>query len=144
MATWRNKASAVISEVIRQNPGMEPKELRKLISAAYPFGERKYHPYKIWCDEVNRQLGPQPQAEMSVSEAQSLTFDLCNAYMFQNFDIGALVSGRLLRVAEELDKFNGLLNLDTVMISAATARFLRGLKNKLEKENAKTNSTEAN
>lgn len=134
MSTWRSQAATVIFDVIRQNPGMEPKKLRKLISAAYPFGERKYYPYKIWCDEVKRQLGPQPQAEMSVSEAQSLTADLCQAYMFHNFDIGALVSGRLLCVAEELDKFNGLLNPDTVMISTATTKFLRGLKNKLERQ----------
>lgn len=134
MATWRNQAASVISDVIRQNPNMEQKKLRKLISAAYPFGERKYHPYKIWRDEVNRQLGPQPQAEISVSEAQSLTSELCDAYMFHDFDIGALVSGRLLRVAEELDKFNGLQNLDTVKISGATTKFLRGLKNKLERQ----------
>ncbi len=138
MSMWRDKAATVISGVIGQNPGTKTKELRKLISAVYPFGERKHHPYKIWCDEVNRQLGPQPQAEMSVSEAQSLTFELCDAYMFHDFDIGALVSGRLLRVAEELDKFNGLSNLDTVMISAATTRFLRGLKNKLERQQRET------
>lgn len=138
MATWRDKAATVISDVIRQNPGMEQKELRKLISAAYPFGERKHHPYKIWCDEVKRQLGPQPQAEMSVSEAQSLTADLCDAYMFHGFNIGALVSGRLLRIAEELDKFNGLLNLDTVKISVTTTRFLRQLKTKLERQQRET------
>jgi hypothetical protein len=23
---------------------------------AYPWGERAYHPYRIWCSEVNRQL----------------------------------------------------------------------------------------
>lgn len=132
---WRKEAATVISKVIRQNPGAEPKELRKLIRAAYPFGERKYHPYKIWCDEVNRQLGtPRQKAEMSVSEAQSLTADLCHAYNSQNFDISALASDRLLRVAKELDKLNGLLNLDTVMISGATAKFLRGLKSKLERQ----------
>ena len=38
MSTWRNKAATVISDVIQENPGMEPKELRKLISAAYPCG----------------------------------------------------------------------------------------------------------
>jgi len=132
--TWRDQAAIVISDVLRQNPDAGQKELRKLISAAYPFGERKYYPYKIWCDEVNRQLGPQQKTEISVSEAQSLTAELCHAYMFQNFDISALVSGRLLRVAEKLDKFNGLLNLDTVMISGATTKFLRGLKNKLERQ----------
>ena len=58
--------------------------------------------------------------------------------MFHNFNIGELVSGRLLRVAEELDKFNGLLNLDTVKISGATTRFLQSLKNKLERQQRET------
>lgn len=31
-------------------------ELRKRLSAAYPFGERKYWPYKVWCEEVTRTL----------------------------------------------------------------------------------------
>jgi hypothetical protein len=27
--------------------------------AAYPFGERKYHPYKIWLSEIRRQRHPE-------------------------------------------------------------------------------------
>jgi len=30
--------------------------LYKKISEAYPFGERKYHPYKIWLDEVHKAI----------------------------------------------------------------------------------------
>ncbi len=54
---WRNHARPIIAKVIAANPGMEEKALRKLISAEYPFGAREHHPYKIWCDEVSRQLG---------------------------------------------------------------------------------------
>jgi len=34
------------------NPKMDEKPLRKLISDAYPWGERENHPYKIWCSAV--------------------------------------------------------------------------------------------
>jgi hypothetical protein len=33
------------------------KATRARLREAYPFGERKYHPYKIWLDEIRRQLG---------------------------------------------------------------------------------------
>lgn len=54
---WRDSARSYIREVITENPGIEKKELRKLISKAYPYGERAHHPYKIWLDEVKVQLG---------------------------------------------------------------------------------------
>lgn len=48
---WRNMALEVITKVMNDNPTAGPAELRKLLRAAYPFGQRKYHPYKIWCEE---------------------------------------------------------------------------------------------
>jgi len=56
MSTWRENAAPVISKVIQANPEADEKTLRKLISAAYPFGQRAYHPYKIWLSEVKKQL----------------------------------------------------------------------------------------
>lgn len=32
-------------------------ELRKALRAAYPFGERKHWPYKVWLAEIQRQVG---------------------------------------------------------------------------------------
>ena len=56
---WRDEARAVIERAYGYGRmrGLEGTALRKHINAAYPFGERKYHPYKIWCDELNKQLG---------------------------------------------------------------------------------------
>lgn len=54
---WRLRVRAVIQKVMKDNPETKGKELLKLISAAYPFGARKYHPYKIWLDEVKIQTG---------------------------------------------------------------------------------------
>lgn len=53
---WRNRAMPIIARVIADNPNADQATLSRLISTAYPFGQRKYHPYKIWCDEVRRQL----------------------------------------------------------------------------------------
>lgn len=54
--TWRDYARPVIAEVIAQNEDKSAADLRKLISAEYPFGEREYHPYKIWLSEAKKQL----------------------------------------------------------------------------------------
>lgn len=53
---WRYRSREVISTIIQANDGKPEAEMRKLISLAYPFGERRNHPYKIWLDEVKRQM----------------------------------------------------------------------------------------
>lgn len=53
---WREHAAPIIRKIIQETPDKTDKEVRKLISAAYPFSKRAYHPYKIWCDEVARQM----------------------------------------------------------------------------------------
>jgi hypothetical protein len=53
---WRRKAKTVITKVISEVGGEDLKKLKRAISAAYPFGPRKMHPYKIWLDEVKFQL----------------------------------------------------------------------------------------
>ena len=51
--TWRQISAAHIAKVVHDNPDVvDEKELRKLISAAYPFGERAYYPYKAWLAAV--------------------------------------------------------------------------------------------
>ncbi len=56
-SNWRMYTNKVIVDVITKNPTVrEEKELRRLISKAYPFGERAMHPYKIWCSEVKNCL----------------------------------------------------------------------------------------
>ncbi len=57
MGTWRDIAAPKIASIIRSAGTKDVKELRKLLRAGYPFFERKYWPYKIWCDEVRIQLG---------------------------------------------------------------------------------------
>lgn len=54
---WRMKACPIIEAVIKEHGKEDTPALRKALVAAHPFGERSHHPYKIWCDEINRQLG---------------------------------------------------------------------------------------
>lgn len=54
---WRDKARAVIRDVLEKSSGKSPEELKTALHDAYPFGERAMHPYKIWLDEIKRQTG---------------------------------------------------------------------------------------
>ena len=54
---WRNRCAPIIAEVIERVGLDDLATLRKELHRAYPFGERARHPYKIWCDEVKKQLG---------------------------------------------------------------------------------------
>jgi len=56
VSNWRKKAAPIIAEIMAKFPEDGPKQ-KKALRDAYPFGERKYHPYKIWCDEIKRQRG---------------------------------------------------------------------------------------
>lgn len=55
--TWRDRCRDIIAEVIVRVGRDDPKRLRAELRAAYPFGPREHHPYKIWLDEIHRQLG---------------------------------------------------------------------------------------
>jgi uncharacterized protein (TIGR02996 family) len=58
---WRIVADMTIRFALAQMPEdqrWDEKEQRKAVSAAFPFGEWQFHPYKIWLSEVKRRLGP--------------------------------------------------------------------------------------
>lgn len=57
MGDWREKAAPIIADVIRQVGRDDEKTLRKALRDAYPFGERRYYPYKVWRDEIKKQVG---------------------------------------------------------------------------------------
>lgn len=54
---WRSKFRPVIHAALEATKGKTEKEIRKAIRDAYPLFERKYWPYKVWCDEVRCQRG---------------------------------------------------------------------------------------
>lgn len=58
--TWREHAAPIIAKVLKDTKGKTDKEIRKALREAYPYGQREYHPYKIWCDEIRAQRGLKP------------------------------------------------------------------------------------
>lgn len=55
--TWRDRFKPIIREVIQETGTDDMRLLRQKLRDAFPAGPRQYHPYKIWLDEINRQLG---------------------------------------------------------------------------------------
>jgi hypothetical protein len=54
---WRDKCRPIVARVLKENKGAQEWQIRKALHDAYPFGARKYHPYKIWLDEIKLQRG---------------------------------------------------------------------------------------
>lgn len=120
---WREPAARVIRETLRKLPANTPLEQkRKAISAAYPFGERAMHPYKIWLSEVKRALGQEkkksvkPRAYFDVADSPLGKFwiwvrcDWCCEGRAQT-GIGCIVCGRLVNELRELLADNEFLAL---------------------------------
>lgn len=62
-ATWRQFAQRVIIQVEREHEGKSLAELKRALRNAYPFGQRQYHPYKIWCDEQSKAIARHPESQ---------------------------------------------------------------------------------
>jgi len=74
--SWRTIAAPIIALVIREVGVDDTKALRKALRDAYPFGEREMWPYKVWLDEIHRQLGTKkkPQRVQVAMENQASLF----------------------------------------------------------------------
>jgi len=55
--TWRDSARPLIAKALEATKGKTEQEIRRALRDAYPWGERRMHPYKIWCDEIKVQRG---------------------------------------------------------------------------------------
>jgi len=73
--TWRDVAKPIIALVLKDTQGKDEKEIRKALRAAYPWGQRKYHPYKIWCDEIKHQRGLKRRKQVIQPENQTDLFN---------------------------------------------------------------------
>jgi murein L,D-transpeptidase YafK len=51
ISRWRTRAREVIAEVEQEHRNATLAEFKAALKAAYPFGQRQYGPYKIWCQE---------------------------------------------------------------------------------------------
>lgn len=58
--SWRARLAPIIRAAIEAAHDLPPSDQRAVIRQAWPagaLGERRGHPYRIWCSEVRRQLG---------------------------------------------------------------------------------------
>jgi len=53
---WREHCRPIIEKVIAEIGTDDRKKLRKVLKDAYPYGERKMWPYKVWLSEIKKQL----------------------------------------------------------------------------------------
>lgn len=71
--SWRDRASVVIAEVLERTKGQPEEVIAKALRDAYPFGARKWFPYKVWLDEIKVQRGLKPQRSgTAASDARKL------------------------------------------------------------------------
>jgi len=70
--SWRERAHRIIDEVIAANPTVtDEKELRKLISEAYPWYPRANHPYAAWLKAVKETFAQPKQHSVPVQVQRS-------------------------------------------------------------------------
>lgn len=62
-ATWRETAARIVEAVLCRTHGQPEAVIKKALFDAYPYGERRYHPYKVWLSEIRRQRGIKPKAK---------------------------------------------------------------------------------
>jgi hypothetical protein len=55
--TLRDAVRPVIAKILEENKGKPENEIRKALRDGFPWPPRKYHPYKIWLDEIRVQMG---------------------------------------------------------------------------------------
>lgn len=64
--TRADVAREIIWAVLREHPEDTP-ERRKALRESYPWGERAYHPYKVWCRVLREMTGrkkpPKPRTD---------------------------------------------------------------------------------
>jgi hypothetical protein len=59
--TWYQKAMSIIATQKSEVAHLPKNEQKKYCSENYPFGERRYFPYKAWCKAMRHNFGkPEP------------------------------------------------------------------------------------
>ncbi len=71
--TWRERARESLQTAYdaARAQGLEGKALEKALFDSYPFGQRAYTPYKVWCEE-RRKLLASGQARADASDLAKL------------------------------------------------------------------------
>lgn len=54
MASWRERARAVVEATFASCADVDERDLRRALKRAYPFGARRGYPYRVWVAEIGR------------------------------------------------------------------------------------------
>jgi hypothetical protein len=81
---WRGIAAPIIAETIKANKGKTRKEIKAALREAYPFGERRMWPYKVWLSEIRNQLDGKPSYKQ-VNQKQVSYAELVNSGQLELF-----------------------------------------------------------
>jgi hypothetical protein len=59
MSHWQATAKQTIDRAYAEGEslGLTGAALKAHVNAAYPFGLRSHHPYKVWCSELRKRFG---------------------------------------------------------------------------------------
>jgi len=57
ISKWRMRAAPIIARVLEETRGRSEAEIRRALLDAFPWGERKCHPYLMWRKEIRHQRG---------------------------------------------------------------------------------------
>ena len=79
--TWRDAAKATIQKALQEAEaqGLDAKATHTYVNAAYPFGARAYHPYKIWLSEMKRTFSPKPSGKTAKAQSDRAKLAAWNA-----------------------------------------------------------------
>jgi hypothetical protein len=69
---WRSIALCVINEVEQECKGQSYGALKRRLFEKYPFGERAYFPYKVWCEEQKKSLARHHESPQNTTDGLPL------------------------------------------------------------------------
>ena len=108
--TWRRSAAGIVAAVLQAYKGSDEATRKRALREAYPFGERRHWPYKVWLSEIKRQLAggsatppDKRQLPLPFEAASSLTCQRCGVLQGLHDDDGCeLEAGRGLAMRGEV------------------------------------------
>jgi hypothetical protein len=62
--TWRTYCQRVIAPLEGEYRDRPLEDYKVALHKAYPFGQRKYYPYKIWCEEQRLAISRHPESQV--------------------------------------------------------------------------------
>lgn len=60
--SWRTIAQRTITPIEHEYRDKPLSDLKAALNEAYPFGQRRHYPYKIWCEEQRLAIARHPES----------------------------------------------------------------------------------